>query len=146
MKRYSFKTLGGEHTLPIEVSGARQYIKFKKAYRDAKLALFETSDEKIQKGIEESDLFKAGRIKLVFSDQNGQVKKTKKGKEGEPVNSNEGEPKEYPEVSTFQQAKDVLSGEPYDIPATSPDVSTPEKIFAKAAELGVSFPNLKKED
>jgi len=48
---------------------------------------------------------------------------------------------EYPDVTTFQQAKEILSSEPYKVAKIV--ISTPPKILKKAAELGVLFPNLK---
>ena len=48
---------------------------------------------------------------------------------------------EYADVTTFQQAKEILSAEPYKVAKIV--ISTPPKILKKAAELGVIFPNLK---
>lgn len=48
----------------------------------------------------------------------------------------------YPEVTTHQQAKAVLVGEPYNVSRNSHSLRTPEGIAKKAAELNVYFPNL----
>ena len=47
----------------------------------------------------------------------------------------------YPDVKNSQQAKDILMGEPYNIPLA--DLGNKAAIQAKAAATGVSFPNWK---
>lgn len=46
----------------------------------------------------------------------------------------------FVEVTTIQQARDILRAEPYNIPFQS--ITTPNGILKKAEELGISFPNL----
>lgn len=48
--------------------------------------------------------------------------------------------KEYPDISDWQEAKDILRKE-YSIPHQS--LNTPGNILKKAKEAGISFPNLK---
>jgi hypothetical protein len=48
----------------------------------------------------------------------------------------------YHEVTTHQQAKAVLVGDPYNVSRNSHALRTPEGIVKKAAELAVYFPNL----
>lgn len=47
----------------------------------------------------------------------------------------------YPDVKNSQQAKDILMGEPYNISLA--DLGNKAAIQAKAAAIGVSFPNWK---
>ena len=44
----------------------------------------------------------------------------------------------FAEIDTFQEAKKILTAEPYNI--TRQSLTTPERILKKAAEDGVSFP------
>ena len=49
----------------------------------------------------------------------------------------------YFEVTTYQQAKAVLTGAPYNVSKNAHALRSPDGILKKAAELGVEFPNLK---
>jgi hypothetical protein len=46
----------------------------------------------------------------------------------------------FAEIDTFQEAKKILTAEPYNI--TRQSLTTPERILKKAAEAGVTFPKL----
>ena len=46
----------------------------------------------------------------------------------------------FAEIDTFQEAKKILTAEPYNI--TRQLLTTPERILKKAAEAGVTFPKL----
>lgn len=46
----------------------------------------------------------------------------------------------FAEIDTFQEAKKILTAEPYNI--TRQSLTTPEQILKKAAEAGVTFPKL----
>ena len=46
----------------------------------------------------------------------------------------------YANITSIQQAKDVLRGEPYNVPFQQ--LNTPANILKKAEEIGVVFPNL----
>ena len=52
------------------------------------------------------------------------------------------EPVIYDEVDKFRDAQAILTSPPYNVPKTSTELKSKEAIHAKAAELGVSFPNL----
>ena len=52
----------------------------------------------------------------------------------------------YPDVSTYGKAREILTGEPYNLGKTSNKLKNAEAILATAAELGVSFPNLQLPD
>ena len=47
----------------------------------------------------------------------------------------------HAEVTKFQEAKKILQAEPYKVAHQA--LGSPDKVFKKAAELGISFPNLK---
>lgn len=49
------------------------------------------------------------------------------------------DPKEYPDITGWQEAKDILRKD-FDIPHQS--LNSPENILKKAKEAGASFPNL----
>lgn len=49
----------------------------------------------------------------------------------------------YFDVTTYQQAKAVLTGAPYNVSKNAHALRSPDGILKKAAELGVEFPNLK---
>lgn len=124
--------IGDEHTLPVDMGAAgNQYIKFKKLAPSDTKGFFDSADPKLQEAIEKSSFFERKEITLLFAVQEEAAKQETEG----PV-------VEYPEVKSFQEAKAVLTSEPFNVPKTSPTINTPEKIFKKAAELGISFPNL----
>ena len=115
-------------SLRIDVAGKSKTIAFENKRRNGILT-FETSDEEVQKGIEASNQYAEGKIVCV----EGIVA---------PGEGEKGHLQEYPEVTTFAQAKEVLRGEPYKVGATSNSLKTAEGVLAKAEELGISFPNL----
>lgn len=45
------------------------------------------------------------------------------------------------DITNFQEAKNLLAGEPYSVSVA--ELKSKEKVVAKAAELGIVFPNLK---
>jgi hypothetical protein len=96
---------------------------------------FSTTDVAVQEALEESEQFKSGKI--ILENAPAKIKDIEKKDNGTSDTAT------YPEVTTYQEAKELLRKEPYNIPFQS--LGTPEKIVTKAAELGVSFPNLKAE-
>ena len=122
-------------SLRITVNGKSQTVVFENKRKNALLTL-ETEDEAVQKAIEDSNQFKSGKIERI----SGTTAKTIVSVP-EPD-----EVKDYPEVTTFAQAKEILTGEPYKVGKTSTSLKSVEGILAKAAELGVSFPNLPAEE
>lgn len=49
----------------------------------------------------------------------------------------------YFDVTTYQQAKAVLTGAPYNVSKNAHALRSPDGILKKAAEIGIEFPNLK---
>ncbi|MFA5649519.1 MAG: hypothetical protein WC914_00035 [Proteiniphilum sp.] len=153
MKIYSLKTIGQEHTMPFKVGDKNVYVKFEKASPTDRVAQFSTEDEKLQDAIEESPRFKEKRIKLIFSNQKSNPSKVKAKEPGTPpVDPNDenqdppagppadpNPPTEYPEVTTLKAARVILEAE---FGVDPSEMNNREKVFAKAAEMGVSFPNI----
>ena len=126
-------------SLRIDVAGKSKTIAFENKRRNGILT-FETSDEEVQKGIEASNQYADGKIVCV----EGIVapKAPVKTEEKYTGEGEKGHLQEYPEFTTFAQAKEVLRGDPYKVGATSNSLKTAEGVLAKAEELGISFPNL----
>ncbi len=124
---------------------------------------FATGDTVLQEAIEATDAFKSGDIKLLTSTAiearrkeatgaNDEVYETpsppavneKVGTAEAPV-KDDGEVEEgqrsFPGVTTFREAREILRGEPFNVEAR--DVPNKDGLFKKAAELGVTFPDLK---
>ena len=123
-------------SLRITVNGKSQTVVFENKRKNGILTC-ETSDEAVQKGIEDSRQFKEGKIVCI----EGATEKAPA-----TTTKTDFQPAEYPEVTTFAQAKEVLTGEPYKVGKTSNSLKSVEGIHAKAAELGISFPNLPTEE
>ncbi|WP_099465553.1 hypothetical protein [Parabacteroides provencensis] len=111
-------------SVPIVVDGKIVvYVEFKDENHT-----FRTSDEIYQKALEGLPCF--GKLfKLSESVGESEIKK-------DPIV----ELKELPEITDWQDAKDLLRKD-YGVPHQS--LNTPENILKKASEFGVSFPNLK---
>lgn len=162
-------TIGTSHTMPIPFNGANTYVNFEKLYFNDMLAYFATDNEKLQEAIEASKFFKSkeiritGTIEPVEEVEAEQVEEQAPDAEA-PAEQVEEQPalvasSEAPapaveeakapeapksivndEVTKFQDAKKILTSEPYKVPFQA--LSTPEKILKKAAELGITFTNL----
>ena len=110
---------------------------------------FSTADEKVQKALEALSLFSRSfkLIRTVDEKKKTDValpppdrKDTNEGA-GDPVKSGSGEEYTvYEDVTDWQAAKDVLRGEPFNVPYQG--LNNPDLILKKAEELRVSFPNL----
>lgn len=147
MKIYSLETLGREHSLPVPVGLKNRYVTFKKESSADTHAFFSTPDKDLQEAIEASKFFESGgeiHINLVFSDETAEDKPSKKNIHlGPKVSKDEIEPAVFEEVTTYKEAKDILTGDVYKVAKTNKSLTSPEGILAKANELGISFPNLK---
>lgn len=163
MKTYSKQTNGSQHSIPIRHNGKNEFITFVKNYWREPLAYFTTSDNELQASIEASTYFASGEVKLVETPEQQLIAEEKAAKlAAELVNNVDAkkEPEElvnaedvenkpvetankvttFAEIDTFQEAKKILTAEPYNI--TRQSLTTPERILKKAAEVGVSFPKL----
>lgn len=127
------KTIGLEHAIPIFTGEENQYVTFMKVSSTDEEAYLEVPDKQLQKAIESSHLFKDGIVKLFASTDDGKLKGI----------SEEKDVIEYPDVTDFQTAKEVLKKE-YGVAPQA--LGSPEKIFAQADKVGASFPNLKEDE
>lgn len=103
--------------------------------------------EEDMEALEASEEFKTGIITLAEvlgeneSDQqdDGNPQKKQK-KQEEQEEGGKGEVVVFDEVTKLQEAKRILSGEPYNVSVSN--FMNKETILQKAQEVGVSFPNL----
>ena len=103
--------------------------------------------EEDMEALEASEEFKTGVITLAEvlgeneSDQqdDGNPQKKQK-KQEEQEEGGKGEVVVFDEVTKLQEAKRILSGEPYNVSVSN--FMNKETILQKAQEVGVSFPNL----
>ncbi len=121
----------------IDVAGKSKTITFENKRRNGVL-VYETSDKEIQKGIEASKQYLEGKV--ICLEGSGEIKVNNVPN---AIDAEKQEyAQEYPDVTTFSQAKEILRGEPFRVGPTNSSLKTAEGILAKAAELGISFPNL----
>lgn len=90
---------------------------------------FRTSDEALQKSLEALPCF--GSLFTLYREE-----------KEEPVNHINNEKVELPDVTDWQEAKTILQK---DYSVAHQSLNKPENILKKAAEVGISFPNLKLE-
>ncbi|MBP8945782.1 MAG: hypothetical protein KBG25_07800 [Paludibacteraceae bacterium] len=96
---------------------------------------YSTSNKNMQNDIENSDYFLRGIITCTVTNIKKQTKKQNRNPEQTDDEN------DYSNVTTFKQARDILSAKPYNVPLSS--LRNQSMIFAKAEELGINFPNLK---
>mgnify|MGYP000883143984 CR=1 FL=1 len=106
--------------------------------------------EEDMEALEASEEFKTGVITLAEvlgeseseqqDDGNPQKKQEKQEKQEEQEEGGKGEVVVFDEVTKLQEAKRILSGEPYNVSVSN--FMNKETILQKAQEVGVSFPNL----
>ena len=106
--------------------------------------------EEDMEALEASNEYKEGIVTLAEvlgeneSDQqddgNPQKKQKKQKKQEEQEEGGKGEVVVFDEVTKLQEAKRILSGEPYNVSVST--FMNKETILQKAQEVGVSFPNL----
>ena len=126
-----------QSSLRIDYKGGSKTIIFENKKKNGNL-IYESSDEEEQKGIESSRQFKEGRIIVLSSTPTKEEPQKDEGNTGGGSDLTV-----IDSVSTYQEAKDLLRAEPYLVAHQA--LGTPEKILAKAAELGITFPNLTAE-
>lgn len=104
--------------------------------------IFTTTDKELQDAIEQSNYFKKGIVKLKSSYCTTITEQPVQDitPEKKAVDLVASDIKAYPEVTTAQQAAKVLNKD-YKVAFTQSN--TKDKIFQKAKELNISFPNLK---
>jgi len=148
LKTYQIKdAYSVKKAINFPVNGSSKLIVFESKNKNSILT-FETSDADIQGAIETSKYFKTKestmflpKITVIKTENTNDDELDTTDDAGNDKQPTGAGTKEYPEVTTFEDAKTVLKGEPYNVAFQA--LGSPEKIFAKAAEMGVSFPNLK---
>lgn len=108
-------------------------------------ATFTTDNQIVQKLIEESDKFKSGRIKLIGKTVIGTIEDNPASDKAEDAGTDNGESSQeyasYPDVKNSQMAKEILMGEPYNVPLS--ELPNKDAVLSKAESLQVVFPNWK---
>ncbi|MEC7753778.1 MAG: hypothetical protein VYB44_07095 [Bacteroidota bacterium] len=105
---------------------------------------FKTDDPDIIKSLEESKNFNK-KWKLIFDSNSPQTKSTSKAKNTEPevnlnVDNADNDSKTFPEVTTGQEAKQILLKEIEGLKVS--EVNSKKQILEVAHKNGISFPNL----
>ena len=133
--------------LTLSIDGKSKEINFDGGKDRPRLnSSFETSDESVQKAIEQTSLYKKGSISI-RSSRIVSVEVPAKAPEvavvtpdAEKVAEEKSSLKgKFTSVKTIQQAADKLH-EKYEVPLI--ELNSPDALLAKAAALGASFPNL----
>lgn len=124
MKRY--KTIYGNLTTFIAVGEETKRVKFVAA--DNRTGYFETSDTMLQKAVE--------------SDINFGVKFFIDEVETHAVSNSESEVEVVECVKSWQEARNFLHAEPYNVPFS--ELSSPKKILNMALKHGLNFINVAK--
>ena len=138
IKTYQMKDVfSAKKAKRFTVDGKSKTIVFESKRKNGLLSA-EVEHDAVQQVIEKSKYWKNKTITLVSSRQKPS---TDEDEDEEPGLSHP-DAKEYPDVTKFREAQDILTAEPYNIPKTSPDLRNKVAILEKAVELGVSFPNL----
>lgn len=141
----TYKSVYNPYVISLRISDKLVRIKFTGEYktnRQGNLASFVTSDETVQKAIESFRSFgEKGKAAIWLAD----VVETKEPevpvavKEPEvPVDTNQGTTNAYADVTTYEEAKAIMMAEPYNCKVQA--VNTLERLLARAAKEGVSFP------
>ena len=172
-KTYQLNRHASQYSLHIRVQNHTQFVIFRNigygSVYSTGAPRYQTRDKHIQQGIEASKAFRDGKVLLVdevpinpsakkevkkdesddtgktLDDGEGQDQKSEAGNTAKKIEADETDNLDtYPEVTTFKAAREILTSPPYNVPKTSKEISNKEKVFQKAAELGVSFPKLRK--
>ena len=148
-KTYELKRKISRWATQIPIKDGTEFVTFSTigfgSNYDTGFPRYATAREDIQQGIEASNNFKKGVIKLLKTDEIAESKEQgAKGKEpGAKGGEQRAEIVTFADVTTFRAAQAILTEEPYNVPKTSEEIKNKEAVLKKAAELGVSFPNLK---
>lgn len=124
----------------LDVNGKSKTIIFESKRKNG-LLTYETDNSDIQSAIEKSKGYTAGTIICILGAVAVKAVAVKTPASPASPSPSTGGEQEYPEVTEWQAAKEVLRSEPYNVPFQA--LNNPPNIQKKAEELGVSFPNLK---
>lgn len=124
-KKYKSAT-GVEYNFYVSVAGKSRFVSL-----DSPGATLIVRDMELAKAIEKSDTYRSGKIYL----------ESTVGDIPEEDMTDVGEPASYPDVKNIGDAQDVLIR---DFGVAEADIPLKKDVFAKADELGVSFPNYRR--
>lgn len=137
----------GQYSLQITVGDKKQFVTFKNIGHGSVYSTgapkYKTSEKDVQEAIEDSRAFKKGTIVLESSMSLTRTKTDEENHVDKEGDESGVELVTYDEVTKFREAQDILTSPPYNVPKTSQEITSKERVHAKAAELGISFPNLK---
>ena len=123
-KKYKSAT-GVEYNFYVSVAGKSRFVSL-----DSPGATLIVRDMELAKAIEKSDTYRSGKI--VLDSVVGDI---------EEAGETTPELKEYPDVTNMGDAVAVLMN---DYGVAEADIPLKKDVFAKAEELGVSFPKYRK--
>ncbi|MDR2683763.1 MAG: hypothetical protein LBB53_00065 [Prevotellaceae bacterium] len=137
-KTYLYKQPLSRFSTCFEINGKTKFVTFASVGQNAE-PVFSTDDGSLQSALENSKFFKSGIVEVQStSAEAGDDTAIQIGSDKAEGNSYA----VFDNVTTFAQAKIILTGEPYNVPKTDAAFSEPEKILEKAEELNVKFPKL----
>jgi hypothetical protein len=139
-KKYSL-LYGGKYGTIITTTTGFEHIRFTSSTKESPAAYI-TDNEEIQKALEAAKNFNVIYKVEVLGEQEEKPAPKKANPEPEKTPGKEIEAAEFPDVTTLQEAKEILSGDPYNIKFKK--TPTPDNILSAATEVGASFPNIKK--
>lgn len=147
-KTYQIKDVFSEKkAIRFTVNGTSKTIIFESKRKNGILTA-EVSDEKTQQAIESTEKFKERQIIISSSRAvpGRTTEATTDDTADDVADTDNVKAISYPDVATFGKAREILTGEPYNLAKTSNKLKNAEAILATAEELGVSFPNLQIPD
>jgi len=134
----------GSMSLNLSIDDKNKEVQFEGGRDQPRInSSFTTSDQAIQKAIEETNLYRKGLISERSSKVIEPESKNEKAKKVVEIPKTTEEKSslkgKFTSVKTIQQAADKLH-EKYEVPLN--ELNSPDAILAKADALGASFPNL----
>ena len=134
----------GSMSLNLSIDDKNKEVQFEGGRDQPRInSSFTTSDQAIQKAIEETNLYRKGLISERSSkviEPESKKEEAKKVVETPKTTEEKSSLKgKFTSVKTIQQAADKLH-EKYEVPLN--ELNSPDAILAKADALGASFPNL----
>ena len=140
LKTYQIKdTFSEKKAIRFTVDGKSKTIVFESRRKNGILTA-EVADEKTQQAIESTDKFISKQITISSSRPVPGIPTEQENMTLDHLEGTEGT--SYPDVTTFSKAREILTGEPYNLAKTSTRLKNAEAILATAAELNVSVPAL----
>lgn len=146
-KTYIFNKNASQYSLYVNTERGGQFVTFASigygSIYSSGFPQYSTDDELIQAGIENSNAFLSGKIRLFNETAVDAPSEIGANDNLEQEDFKEDyDARSYDQVTKFREAQDILTSPPYNVPRSSKDITSKERILQKAADLGISFPNL----